>query len=406
MALNIEKIRQDFPILQQRIYDKYLVYLDNAATTQKPQCVIDTISEYYTKYNSNIHRGVHFLSEKSTQAYESARQTMQKFINAKSDKEVIFTYNTTTGINLVAFSYGEKYVHEGDEIIISGMEHHSNLVPWQMLCERKKAKLKVIPFFSSGELSIEDFERMINEKTKMVAVNHVSNSLGTVNPIEKIVEISHKHNVPVLIDGAQGIHHIGVDVQKLDVDFYAFSGHKMYGPTGIGVLYGKEKWLEDIPPFMGGGDMIKRVTYEKTTYNDLPFKFEAGTTNFIDAIALASAVKYIENIGLHEISEYEKTLLSYATKKLSEIDGLKIYGTAKEKACVISFLLKGIHHFDTGMMLDKMDIAVRTGNHCTQPIMDYYKIEGTVRASFSFYNTIQEVDYLCESIQKVKQMFK
>ncbi|MFH2141709.1 MAG: cysteine desulfurase [Bacteroidota bacterium] len=406
MALDVEKIRQDFPILQQRVYDKTLVYLDNAATTQKPNAVIDTISEYYSKYNSNIHRGVHYLSEKSTQAYENARQVMQKFINAKSEKEIIFTYNTTTGINLVASSFGEKYLNEGDEILISAMEHHSNIVPWQMLCERKKATLKVVPFYGNGELSMPEFEKLITDKTRLIAVNHVSNTLGTINPIEQIIEIAHKQNVPVLIDGAQGIQHIGIDVQKTDVDFYVFSGHKMYGPTGIGILYGKEKWLEEMPPYMGGGDMIKRVTFEKTIYNDLPLKFEAGTTNYIGAIGLAVAVKYLESAGINDIAEHESQLLAYATKKVSEIEGLKIYGNAKNKSCVISFLLNGIHHFDTGMMLDKMDIAVRTGNHCTQPIMDFYKIDGTVRASFSFYNTFEEIDYLCESIKKVQQMFK
>lgn len=406
LALDVEKIRQDFPILQQRVYDKTLVYLDNAATTQKPNAVIDTISEYYSKYNSNIHRGVHYLSEKSTQAYENARQVMQKFINAKSEKEIIFTYNTTTGINLVASSFGEKYLNEGDEILISAMEHHSNIVPWQMLCERKKATLKVVPFYGNGELSMPEFEKLITDKTRLIAVNHVSNTLGTINPIEQIIEIAHKQNVPVLIDGAQGIQHIGIDVQKTDVDFYVFSGHKMYGPTGIGILYGKEKWLEEMPPYMGGGDMIKRVTFEKTIYNDLPLKFEAGTTNYIGAIGLAVAVKYLESAGINDIAEHESQLLAYATKKVSEIEGLKIYGNAKNKSCVISFLLNGIHHFDTGMMLDKMDIAVRTGNHCTQPIMDFYKIDGTVRASFSFYNTFEEIDYLCESIKKVQQMFK
>ncbi len=405
LEFKVEQIRKDFPILQQRIYNKSLVYLDNAATTQKPKQVIDTINEYYTKYNSNIHRGVHFLSEKTTLAYENARESVKNFINAKHEHEVIFTHGTTSAINLVAFSYGEKFINENDEIIISAMEHHSNIVPWQLLCERKKAKLKVIPFFSNGELALDELEKLLNEKTKLVAVNHVSNTMGTINPIKKIIEISHNHNVPVLIDGAQGIQHTGVDVQDLDVDFYAFSGHKVYGPTGIGVLYGKEKWLEEIPPYQGGGDMIKSVTFAKTVYNDLPFKFEAGTTNYIGAIGLASAIKYIESIELENIFNYEKELLDYATTKLSTIEGLSIIGYAKEKSCIISFVLDGIHHFDAGMMLDKMDIAVRTGNHCTQPIMDYYRIDGTIRASMTFYNTKEEIDYLYDSILKVKQMF-
>ncbi|MFH2095060.1 MAG: cysteine desulfurase [Bacteroidota bacterium] len=403
--MDIQKIRGDFPILKQRIYDKTLVYFDNAATTQKPQIVLDTINEYYSRYNSKIHRGVHYLSEKSTQAYENARQIVQKFINAKHSHEVIFTYNTTTGINLVASSFGEKFVRKDDEIIISGMEHHSNIVPWQIMCEKKEAKLVVIPFYSNGELAVKELPRLINEKTRLIAINHISNTLGTVNPIKEVIDLAHSHNIPVLIDGAQGIHHQPVDVQELDVDFYAFSGHKMYGPTGIGVLFGKEKWLDEIPPYMGGGDMIKHVTFAKTTYNVLPFKFEAGTTNYIGAIGLAAAVKYLNEIGIPEIAAYEKELLIHATKRLSQIENLTIYGNAPDKASVISFLLKGIHHFDTGMMLDKMDIAVRTGNHCTQPIMDYYKIDGTVRASFSFYNTKEEIDYLYDSLIKVIQMF-
>jgi cysteine desulfurase/selenocysteine lyase len=404
-VIDVQKIRNDFPILDQRIYNKKLVYFDNAATTQKPQVVIDTISEYYSKYNSNIHRGVHYLSEKSTQAYENARETVKKFINAQHDHEIIFTYNTTTGINMIAHSFGEKYIHEGDEVIISAMEHHSNIVPWQMVCERKNAKLKVIPFYSNGQLAFGELQRMINDKTRIIAINHVSNTLGTINPIKNIIDLAHKNDIPVLIDGAQGVQHTKVDVQELDADFYAFSGHKTYGPTGIGVLYGKEKWLEDIPPYMGGGDMIKHVTFEKTTYNDLPFKFEAGTTNYIDAIGLAAALKYLTDIGLENIQKYEEDLLCYASKKLSDIEGITFYGNAPEKSCVISFLLDNIHHFDTGMMLDKLDIAVRTGNHCTQPIMDYYKIDGTVRASIALYNTKEEIDYLHESIIKVKQMF-
>ncbi len=405
MKLDINQIRKDFPILQQRIYNKNLVYLDNAATTQKPQQVIDTINEYYSKYNSNIHRGVHYLSEKTTQAYEQARETIKRFINAKNSYEIIFTSGTTSAINTVAYCFGERFINEGDEIIISAMEHHSNIVPWQMLCERKNAKLKVIPFYGSGELSFADFENMLNNKTKLVAITHVSNTLGTLNPVKRIIDLSHKNDIPVLIDGAQAIQHIKIDVQELDADFYVFSGHKIYGPTGIGVLYGKEKWLDKMPPHHGGGDMIKHVSFEKTTYNDLPFKFEAGTTNYIGAIGLASAVKYLQSISIDKIYEYEKSLLDYATKKLNTIENLTIIGSAPEKSCLISFTLDKIHHFDAGMMLDKMDIAVRTGNHCTQPIMDFYKIDGTIRASFAFYNTIEEIDYLYNSILKVQQMF-
>ncbi|GAB4297502.1 MAG: cysteine desulfurase [Marinilabiliales bacterium] len=404
--IDIEKIRSDFPLLKQKNYNRPVIYFDNAATTQKPKQVLDVIYEYYSKYNSNIHRGVHYLSDKMTSAYESARKTVKEFINAKHTHEIIFTYNTTSSINTVASSFSERFLNPGDEIIISAIEHHSNIVPWQIACEKKNAKLKIIPQKGNGEIAVDELENIINEKTRIIAVNHVSNTLGTVNPIEEIINIAHKYNVPVLIDGAQSIQHLSVDVQKLDADFFVFSGHKMYGPTGIGVLYGKEKWLNEMPPYMGGGDMIKHVTFEKTTYNDLPFKFEAGTTNFIGAIGLAAAIKYITNIGIDKIYSYEKDLLEYATKKLSAIDGLTIYGTTKNKSCVISFLLDNIHHFDTGMILDKMDIAVRTGNHCTQPVMDYYKISGTVRASFAMYNTKEEVDYLAESIIKIKNMFK
>jgi len=403
--IDVQSIRKDFPILHQKTYNRPLVYFDNAATTQKPQSVIDITSEYYQKYNSNIHRGVHFLSEKMTEAYENARRTIKQFVNAKHQHEIIFTSGTTDSINLVAFSFGEKFVNSGDEIIVSQMEHHSNIVPWQMLCERKNAKLKAIPFTYLGELDIAQFEKLITEKTKIIAINHVSNTLGTINPIEKIIQIAHSHNIPVLIDGAQGIHHQIVDVQQLDCDFYAFSGHKIYGPTGIGVLYAKEKWLNEMPPFKGGGDMIKTVTIEKTTYNDLPFKFEAGTTNFIGAIGLGAAIKYVEKIGRQNIVEYEEYLLKYATERIGKIPDIRLFGTAANKVGVISFLIGKIHHFDTGMMLDKMDIAVRTGNHCTQPIMKFFEIEGTVRASFSFYNTSEEIDYFIESLYKVKQLF-
>jgi cysteine desulfurase / selenocysteine lyase len=403
--IDVQSIRKDFPLLQQKTYNRPLVYFDNAATTQKPLSVIDITSEYYQKYNSNIHRGVHFLSEKMTEAYENARRTIKQFINANHQYEVIFTSGTTDSINLVAFSFGEKYINQGDEVIVSLMEHHSNIVPWQMMCERKGAVLKAIPFSYTGELDLVQFEKLITEKTKIVAVNHVSNTLGTINPIEQIIQVAHSHNIPVLIDGAQGIQHQVIDVQKLDCDFYAFSGHKIYGPTGIGILYGKEKWLNEMPPYKGGGDMIKTVTIEKTIYNDLPFKYEAGTTNFIGAIGLGAAIKYIESIGRQNIVEYEDYLLKYATDKIGKVPDIRIYGTAANKVGVISFLIGKIHHFDTGMMLDKMDIAVRTGNHCTQPIMKFFGIEGTVRASFSFYNTSEEVDYFIESLYKVKQLF-
>lgn len=406
MDLNIHNIRKDFPILRQKVYNKSLIYFDNGATSQKPQQVIDIVNDYYTKHNSNIHRGVHFLSEKTTQAYEGARKIIKNFINAKNDYEIIFTHGTTDSINLVAFSFSEKYLFENDEIIVSEMEHHSNIVPWQMACDRKKAKLKVIPFDNSGDLIIDEYKKLITEKTKLVAVNHVSNTLGTINPIKEIIKIAHQHNVPVLIDGAQGIQHQKVDVVDLDCDFYCFSGHKIYGPTGIGVLYGKEKWLDDLPPYQGGGDMIKSVSFEKTTYNDLPFKFEAGTTPFIQAIGLGQAIKYVENITMDNIIEHDKLIINYAHEKLNQIPELTIYGTSKNKSSIVSFLLKDIHHFDTGMMLDKLDIAVRTGTHCTMPLMQHYGIEGTVRASFGIYNTTEEIDILYDSLIKIIQMFK
>ncbi|MCB2197173.1 MAG: cysteine desulfurase [Bacteroidetes bacterium] len=403
--LNIQKIRNDFPILSQQVYKKPLVYFDNGATTQKPQVVIDEELKIYTHENSNIHRGVHYLSEQLTQRYEDARKVVQKFINAPHDHEVIFTSGTTESINTIAFSFGEKYIHEGDEIIISTLEHHANIVPWQMLCERKNAVLKVIPVNEKGELLVGEYEKLISTKTKIVAVNHVSNALGTVNDVKRIIEIAHQYDIPVLIDGAQSVQHGKVDVQELDCDFFVFSGHKIYGPNGIGVLYGKEKWLNQMPPFMTGGEMIKKVTFEKTTFNELPFKFEAGTPNYVAAIGLAKAIDYIQNVGLENISTYEKELLDYATQKLEAIEGLKIVGTAKEKVSVISFNLENIHHYDAGMVIDKMGIAVRTGHHCAEPLMQRFNIEGTIRASFSFYNTKEEVDKLCDAISTVKQMF-
>ncbi|MDK2977996.1 MAG: cysteine desulfurase / selenocysteine lyase [Bacteroidales bacterium] len=405
MSIDIQKVRSDFPILNQRVYQKPLVYLDNGATTQKPKVVIDEVAKIYSQENANIHRGVHYLSEQLTQKYEDARKVVQEFIHAAHGHEVVFTSGTTESINTIAYSFGEKYIHEGDEIIISTLEHHANIVPWQMLCERKNASLKVIPVNDKGELLLDEYEKLIASKTKIVAVNHVSNALGTINDVKKIIDIAHQKDIPVLIDGAQSIQHGKVDVQELDCDFYAFSGHKIYGPNGIGVLYGKEKWLNELPPFMTGGEMIKNVTFEKTTFNELPFKFEAGTPNYVGAIGLAKAIEYIQGIGLENIESYEKELLEYATQKLSAVDGLKIIGTSAKKISVISFILKNIHHYDAGMVIDKMGVAVRTGHHCAEPVMHRFNIEGTIRASFAFYNTKEEVDRLCEALMTVKQMF-
>lgn len=403
--LDINKIRADFPILNQTIYNKPFVYFDNGATTQKPQVVIDRMREMFERENSNIHRGVHYLSGKMTEHYENARTTVQIFINAKHNHEIIFTAGTTASINAVAFSFGEKYVHEGAEIIISALEHHANLVPWQMLCERKKAILKVIPINDKGEIIFEEYENLISEKTRIIAVNHISNSLGTINPIKKIIAKAHQHNIPVLIDAAQSIQHTTIDVQDLDCDFLAFSGHKIYGPNGIGILYGKEKYLNEMPPYQGGGDMVKTVTFEKTIYNSLPFKFEAGTTNYTAAVGLATALNYIQNIGLENIATYEHELLKYATQKINELGGITIYGTSEHKASVISFLIDGVHHYDTGMILDKLGVAVRTGTHCTEPIMQRFNIEGTVRASMCFYNTFEEIDLFIDALKRVKKMF-
>jgi cysteine desulfurase/selenocysteine lyase len=402
---DISKIREDFPILSRKVYNKPLVYLDNGATTQKPHCVINCINNFYLKHNSSIHRGLHYLSEHATEFYENARNTVKEFINAKSSHEVIFTSGTTGSINGLALSFGEKYIHENDEILITEMEHHSNIVPWQMLCERKKALLKIIPFNEEGELIMDEFEKLLSPRTKIVAVIHVSNSLGTINPVENVIKKAHQRNIPVLLDGAQSIQHLEVDVQKLDCDFYVFSGHKIYGPTGIGILYGKEKWLEEIPPFQGGGEMVDTVTFEKTTYNELPFKFEAGTTNYIAAIALGEALKYVSSIGKVNIAEHETRLLNYATGKINDLGDIKIYGTAKDKISIISFIIDNINPYDAGMIFDKMGVAVRTGSHCTQTVMQRYNIDGTIRASFALYNTRQEIDALCEAIKKVKSMF-
>jgi cysteine desulfurase/selenocysteine lyase len=402
---DIAEIRADFPILNRKVYDKPLVYFDNGATTQKPQCVIDAVNEVYTTYNANIHRGIHFLSEISSEAYENAREKVRTFINAGKREEIVFTSGTTGSINGIAFSFGERYIKPGDEIIISHLEHHANIVPWQMMCERKGAVLRVIPINDTGEIIVEEYLKMLSSKTKLVSVTQVSNALGTVLPVNEIIAAAHSVNVPVLIDGAQGIQHGVVDMKTLDCDFYVFSGHKIYGPTGIGILYGKEKWLSELPPFQGGGDMVDKVTFEKTTYNELPFKFEAGTMNYTGAIGLASALDYVNSIGRKNIAIMEKELLSYATEKLSGINGLKIYGNSVRKIPIISFLLKDIHQYDAGMILDKMGIAVRTGTHCAQPVMDRFGIDGTIRASLCFYNTKEEIDTLAAGIEKVISMF-
>lgn len=404
MQKQLSNIRKDFPILNQTVYGKPLVYLDNGATSQKPLMVIQAEKEIYEKINANIHRGVHFLSDSMTNAYEEARETIRKFINAEHSKEIIFTKGTTDSINTVAFSFGEKFVSEGDEIVVTEMEHHANIIPWQMLCERKSAVLKVIPVKDNGELELSALDNLLTPKTKLLALTQVSNVMGTINPVKEIIEKAHSKNIAVLVDGAQAVLHSKVDVRDLDADFYVFSGHKMYAPTGIGILYGKEKFLNQMPPYQGGGDMVDTVTFEKTTYADLPFKFEAGTTNFVGAVALAKASEYIQSIGFEFIQKQEQELLDYATEKLLAIEGLKIYGTAKEKSSIISFLVNNIHAYDMGSMLDKMGIAVRTGSHCTQPLMQRFGITGTVRASFTFYNTKQEVDSLVKGIQRIVNM--
>lgn len=401
--LNISKIRSDFPILSQKVYGKPLVYFDNAASTQKPIQVIDAISNYYKNEHSNIHRGVHYLSQHATDKYEKAREIVRTFLNASKAEEIIFTSGTTGGINLVASGL-EKLLRQNDEVIISYLEHHSNIVPWQMACERSGAKLKVIPINESGELIIEEYEKLINHKTRIVAVNHVSNSLGTINPIKQIIDIAHKEDIPVLIDGAQAVAHFNVDVQELDADFYVFSGHKIYGPTGSGILYGKEKWLNKLPLYQGGGDMIKQVSFEKTTYNDLPHKFEAGTPNIAGGIGLGEALHYLQKFDITQVAKWEQELLNYATQQLKEIGGIRFVGMAANKTSVISFLVDGCHPYDVGALLDQQGIAVRTGHHCTQPIMDWYKIPGTIRASFSLYNTKEEVDAFIKALQKARTM--
>ena len=402
--MDIDNIRSQFPILSQKVYGKPLVYFDNAATTQKPQSVIDTLCRYYETLNSNIHRGAHYLAAQATDEYEQTRYAVQEFINAGHNYEIVFTRGTTESINLVAASFGQQFLKEGDEVLISAMEHHSNIVPWQLTCERHGAKLKVIPFSLDGELDLEAMANLLNEKTRIVAVNHVSNTLGTVNPIKQIVEMAHSHGIPVLVDGAQAISHFAVDVQELGCDFYCFSGHKMYGPMGVGVMYGREELLEKMPPYQGGGEMIKDVTFERTTYNDLPFKFEAGTPAVGDVLGLHSAIQFMHQIGIENIAAQEKDLTEYATKQLLQIDNLHIYGRAKNKTSVISFLIGNAHPYDTGTLLDKLGIAVRTGHHCTQPIMDFYGIPGTVRASFAAYNTKEEIDILINAIKRIAPM--
>ncbi len=401
--IDIQKIRADFPILKEKVNGKPLVYLDNAATNQKPQVVIDSIVNYYTTINSNIHRGVHTLSQKATNAYEQARKKLQEHFNTKKSYEIILTAGTTHSINIVATGFS-SILNEGDEIIVSAMEHHSNIVPWQMLCERTGAILKVIPMTNEGELLIDEYNKLLSNKTKLVFVNHVSNALGTINPIKEIIDKAHNIGAAVLIDGAQSCPHIKPDLQELDVDFYVASAHKLCGPTGVGILYGKEEWLNKLPPYQGGGEMIKEVTFEKTTYADLPHKFEAGTPNIAGVIAFGIAIDYMNKIGFDNIAAYENELLQYATKKLLQIEGLKIYGTAKNKTSVISFNIGDIHPFDIGSIIDKLGIAVRTGHHCAQPIMAFYNISGTVRASFAFYNTFEEVDALYDALVRAKMM--
>lgn len=404
--LDVEKIREQFPVLHQRVNGRDLVYFDNAATSQKPLVVIDALTDYYKNYNANIHRGIHTLAEKATKAYEATRHLAKEFINAKSEQEIIFVRGVSEAINLVAYSYGKAFIKEGDEIIISGLEHHSNIVPWQIVCEDKKAILKVINVTDSGELDITHYKSLLSDKTKLVAVNHASNSLGTINPIKQIIDLAHVYGAVVLIDGAQAGAHLEIDVQELNCDFYCLSSHKMYGPTGTGILYGKQTLLELMPPYQGGGEMIKEVTFAKTTYNDLPYKFEAGTPNIADVIAFGRAIEFINGLGKENMAAHEHELLQYAKEKVGALPSVRLVGTAKEKVSVLSFVVEGIHPFDIGQMLDARGIAVRTGHHCTQPLMDRLKIEGTVRASFAVYNTKKEIDQLAEGLERVISFMK
>jgi cysteine desulfurase / selenocysteine lyase len=403
--LDVEMVRRDFPILRRKTYGKTLVYLDNAATSQKPQVVLDALLRYYEEENANIHRGVHFLSERATEAYEGAREEVRSFLNAADSSEIVFVRGTTEAINLVAQTYGRVHVHAGDEVLITAMEHHSNIVPWQILCEEKGARLRVAPISDRGELLLEDFAKLLGPRTKIAAVAYVSNALGTINPVQKMIEMAHRERIPVLVDGAQSAPHLKVDVQALDCDFYAFSGHKVYGPTGTGVLYGKSSLLDAMPPYQGGGDMISSVTFEKTIYNKLPFKFEAGTPHIAGAIGLAAALKYVKGLGMENIAAYEDQLLEYATEAISAIPGIRLIGTAGEKAGVLSFLLKDIHPHDIGTILDREGIAIRTGHHCAQPVMERFGIAATARASFALYNTKEEVDALADGIEKVQEVF-
>ena len=404
-SLDVTAIRQDFPILAQQVYGKPLIYLDNAATSQKPKCVIDTLTRFYQMDNANIHRGVHALSERSTQSYEAARGKVQRFLNAAGTREILFVRGATEAINLVAQTYGRKHVNAGDEIVISAMEHHSNIVPWQMLCEEKGAVLRVIPINDRGELEFDQFETLLNNRTRLVAVSHVSNALGSINPVREIIRAAHAWNVPVLIDGAQAVPHLQVDVRSLDCDFYVFSGHKVFGPTGIGVLYGQEKLLEAMPPWQGGGDMIQSVTFGKTTYNDLPYKFEAGTPNIAGVIGLGAAIDYMDQFGMDAIADHEQELLAYGTQALENIPGLRLIGTAREKASVLSFVIEGVHPHDAATILDREGVAVRAGHHCAQPVMERFGVSATTRASLAFYNTTQDLDALVAGIHKVREIF-
>ena len=402
---DIHKIREDFPILSRSIYGKPLVYLDNAATTQKPRVVVEAISDEYYNVNANVHRGVHYLSQQSTELHEEARRVVRDFINAESTNEIIFTRGTTESLNLIASSYSDAFMNAGDEVIVSVMEHHSNIVPWQIIAAKKGINIKVIPMTDSGELVLDDFENMLTERTKLLSITHVSNVLGTVNPIDNIIKTAHEHDIPVMVDGAQSAPHITIDVQQMDCDFFAFSGHKMYGPTGIGVLYGKEKWLERMPPYQGGGEMIESVSFEKTVFEKLPFKFEAGTPDYVATNGLAKAIEYMKGIGMDNIMRHEQELTRYAMSEMGKIDGIRIFGNVPDKDAVVSFLVKDIHHLDMGTLLDRLGIAVRTGHHCAQPLMDRLGILGTVRASFALYNTKEEIDILVEGIRRVSNMF-
>lgn len=405
MNYDIEKIRRDFPILSREVYGRPLVYLDNAATTQKPLCVLDAMRDEYLNVNANVHRGVHYLSQQATDLHEAARETVRRFINAGSVSEIIFTRGTTESLNLVASSFCDEFMSEGDEVIVSVMEHHSNIVPWQLQAAKKGVAIRVIPMNEKGELDIDEFRDLFSERTKFVSVAHVSNVLGTVNPVKQIISIAHEHGVPVMVDGAQSAPHFRIDVQDMDCDFFAFSGHKMYGPTGIGVLYGKEEWLDRLPPYQGGGEMIESVTFEKTVFEKLPFKFEAGTPDYIATHGLAKAIEYIDSIGIDNISAHERELTRYCMDKLSQVDGIRLFGTSEHKDAVASFLVGDIHHLDMGTLLDRLGIAVRTGHHCAQPLMERLGIQGTVRASFALYNTKEEIDILVAGIERVSKMF-